>query len=202
MGFLDIIERVKAYLTRQSRVSLRALQREFDLDDEAVEELVEELVHVQRVAVLDGSALALAPSPMPVGAPEAAAAHAVREASVAMSPGVPEAERRQLTVLFCDLVGSTALGQRPVRPTWSSAATKRALAAGASDSPLFSKRRSDPSTSPSTESLRRRRPARQGRSTTRPGRTSPCRVCRSGRVGRNAIAARTTMLPLAARRPA
>ena len=58
MSFLDIIERAKAYLERHHRMSLRALRREFDLDDEAVEELVEELVEVQQVAVLDGKTLA------------------------------------------------------------------------------------------------------------------------------------------------
>ena len=48
MSFLDIIERAKAYLERHHRMSLRALRREFDLDDEAVEELVGELVQVQQ----------------------------------------------------------------------------------------------------------------------------------------------------------
>jgi class 3 adenylate cyclase len=105
--FLDIVERVKAYLTRHHRISLRALRREFDLDDAAVEALVDELVQVQQVAVLDGQALAwTGRSRPPTGAPETA------PAAVAESPSVPEAERRQLTVMFCDLVGSTPLAQR------------------------------------------------------------------------------------------
>jgi len=58
MSFLDLVERAKAYLGRHHHLSLRALRREFDLDDEAVKELVEELVEVQHVAVLDGKALA------------------------------------------------------------------------------------------------------------------------------------------------
>ena len=57
MSFLDIIERAKAYLERHHRMSLRALRREFDLDDEAVEELVAELARVQQVAVLDDKTL-------------------------------------------------------------------------------------------------------------------------------------------------
>ncbi len=31
---------------------------------------------------------------------------------LAMSSAAPEAERRQLTVMFCDLAGSTALSER------------------------------------------------------------------------------------------
>ena len=114
MSFLDIVERAKAYLARHHRVSLRALRREFDLDDEAVEELVEELVQVQQVAVLDGTALAWAhptASPTPAATPGKPATPTAPSEEVATSPPVPAAERRQLTVMFCDLVGSTDLSQ-------------------------------------------------------------------------------------------
>ncbi len=40
-----------AAFQEQGRVSLRALRREFELDDEALEELIEELVEIQQVAV-------------------------------------------------------------------------------------------------------------------------------------------------------
>ena len=115
MSFLDIVERAKAYLARHHRVSLRALRRELDLDDEAVEELVEELIQVQQVAVLYGGALVWAGptvSPTPAEAPGTPAAPAAQSEEVATSRPVLEAERRQLTVMFCDLVGSTTLGQR------------------------------------------------------------------------------------------
>jgi hypothetical protein len=39
-------------------VSLRALKREFDLDEEALEELIEELVDIQQVAVREENSLA------------------------------------------------------------------------------------------------------------------------------------------------
>jgi hypothetical protein len=58
MSFLEIVRRAKAYLEEQRRVSLRALKREFDLDDDDLEELVDELVVIQRVAVRDEGALA------------------------------------------------------------------------------------------------------------------------------------------------
>ena len=39
------------------------------------------------------------------------------EAAVVARP--PEAERRQLTVLFCDLVGSTELSRGSTQRTWA-----------------------------------------------------------------------------------
>src|SRR5437879_32959 len=57
MSFLDIVRRARLYLEEQQRVSLRALRREFELDDAGLEELVDELVEVQRVAVREGTAV-------------------------------------------------------------------------------------------------------------------------------------------------
>ena len=60
MSFLETVEKAREFLERNRRVSLRALQREFSLDDDALDELIEELVEIQQVAVRDGRALALA----------------------------------------------------------------------------------------------------------------------------------------------
>jgi class 3 adenylate cyclase/tetratricopeptide (TPR) repeat protein len=95
MSFLNTVRRAKAYLEEQGRVSLRALRREFGLDDDALDELVQELVDVQQVAAREGKFLSW------VGPASAAAS--------AAPPFSEEGERRQLTVLFCDLVGSTQL---------------------------------------------------------------------------------------------
>ncbi len=46
MSFLDTVARAKTYLREHGRVSLRGLKREFELDDEALGELVEELVDI------------------------------------------------------------------------------------------------------------------------------------------------------------
>ena len=43
----------RSYLHEEGRVSLRALKREFEIDDGTLDELVEELVEIQSVAVLD-----------------------------------------------------------------------------------------------------------------------------------------------------
>ncbi len=51
MGILDTVRRrAKTHLQEHGRMSLRVLKREFQLDDNALEELVEELVDVQQVA--------------------------------------------------------------------------------------------------------------------------------------------------------
>ena len=60
MSFLETVERARSFLERNGRVSLRALQREFDLDLDALDELVEELTEIQGVAVRDGRALSWA----------------------------------------------------------------------------------------------------------------------------------------------
>jgi hypothetical protein len=50
MKFSEVVEQVRAWLQRQGRVSHRALKREFDLDDEYLQDLKAELIDAQRVA--------------------------------------------------------------------------------------------------------------------------------------------------------
>src|SRR6202158_4731834 len=111
MSFFDTAARAKSYLREHGRVSLRALRHEFDLDEDALDELVEELVDVQQVATRAGKALAWIGAATPQvrdehATPIAAAARGSQAITAA------EGERRQLTVLFCDLVGSTPLSQQ------------------------------------------------------------------------------------------
>jgi hypothetical protein len=44
LSFLEIVDRARAHLQKQGRILLRALRGEFDLDDDLLEELIEELV--------------------------------------------------------------------------------------------------------------------------------------------------------------
>ena len=75
VGFLETVEQARAFLERNGRVSLRGLAREFELDDETLEELVEELVDIQRVAEREGRALAwVGPIPAAVSVAESAVA--------------------------------------------------------------------------------------------------------------------------------
>jgi class 3 adenylate cyclase/tetratricopeptide (TPR) repeat protein len=121
MAFLEKIRRAKAYLEEEGRVSLRALRLEFDLDDDQLEGLLEELVKVQRVAARQGDVIAWVG---PVGARPA-----VREPAAQVTSELPppealaarlaaEGERRQLTVLFCDLVESTKLASQLDPEDW------------------------------------------------------------------------------------
>ena len=111
MSFFDTAARAKSYLLEHGRVSVRALRREFALDDEGLEELIEELVEIQRVAMRDGNALAwIGATPLAVQDDSASPIDAAAEGAEATT--ATDAERRQLTVMFCDLVGSTDLSQR------------------------------------------------------------------------------------------
>jgi class 3 adenylate cyclase/tetratricopeptide (TPR) repeat protein len=107
MSFLETIRRAKAYLEEQGRVSRGALQREFELDDEALNELVDELVDIQQVAAREGKAIAWTAGTLQAGAPERVIGSPTHAGTLSA-----QAERRQLTVLFCDLVDSTALSSR------------------------------------------------------------------------------------------
>jgi class 3 adenylate cyclase/predicted ATPase len=99
MTFEEILDQAIAMLQRRGRVTYRALKRQFDLDDDYLEDLKAELIQGQRLAVdEDGTVLVW------VGGPDVSL---TTPPSAALPPS--EAERRQLTVLFCDLVDSTTL---------------------------------------------------------------------------------------------
>lgn len=50
MNILDIIRDVRRHLQESGRVSLRVLRRQYELDGDMLEELIEELVDVQQIA--------------------------------------------------------------------------------------------------------------------------------------------------------
>ncbi len=50
MNLLEVVREVRRHLEESGRLSLRMLRRQFELDDESLEEVVEELVDVQGVA--------------------------------------------------------------------------------------------------------------------------------------------------------
>ena len=61
-SLLRVVGEVRRHLEENGRVSLRMLRREYELDDDALEELVEELIDVQRVATREGNVLAWSPA--------------------------------------------------------------------------------------------------------------------------------------------
>jgi class 3 adenylate cyclase len=120
MDFYDVLAQVIALLQRQGRVSYRALQRQFALDEAYIEDLKTELIEAQRLAVDENGRVLVwtgeaGTTPTPPPSPPHALQPALQEVPpplVAPAPYIPDAERRQLTVLFCDLVDSTALSSQ------------------------------------------------------------------------------------------
>src|SRR5262245_21378101 len=119
----DILEQVNTLLRRQGRVSYRALKTRFNLDDEYLDVLKEELIDAQRIAMdEDGRILVwtgqaegvpLSASPLLQVEQQRPAQHdQPTQMTPHLAPHTPEAERRQLTVMFCDVVDSTKLSSQ------------------------------------------------------------------------------------------
>jgi class 3 adenylate cyclase len=130
VDFVAVVDQAIALLRQRGRVTYRTLKRQFQLDDTALEDLTVELIKGQRLAAdEDGEVLvwigdaaappargAVAPAPAPLPTPQAAALPQTAPPPAASS--TPEAERRQLTVLFCDLVDSTPLASQLDPEDW------------------------------------------------------------------------------------
>ena len=102
-------------LQQHGRATYRALQRQFDLDDAYLEDLKDALLFAHPVAdepgrglVWTGEADAMPTSP-PTPPPSADPEGSQSAGSGSGGPPPPDAERRQLTVMFCDLADSTRL---------------------------------------------------------------------------------------------
>jgi hypothetical protein len=126
---LDVVRDVRRHLEENGRLSLRMLRRQFELDDEALEEVIEELVEVQRVAKREGNALAWSgnaaaePRGSQVATPSAARdprsytpKHLVEK--ILTSRSALEGERKQVTVLFADVKGSMDLAEQLDPEAW------------------------------------------------------------------------------------
>jgi len=107
MTFEEILDHAIAMLQRRGRLTYGTLKRQFQLDDAALDDLKNELIEGQRLAADEaGRVLVWTGDPAtPVSPASPSSLHAPPPAAAAS----PEAERRQLTVLFCDLVDSTVL---------------------------------------------------------------------------------------------
>ena len=125
MRFSELVAEATQLLKNTGKISYRALRREYDLDDETLDDLKHELIEVHRVAAdEDGKMLvwsgpragASAPredstdTPTPVSYTPKHLADRIRQEQAAFeSRGLQEGERKTITVLFADLKGSTAL---------------------------------------------------------------------------------------------
>src|SRR5215831_18119271 len=121
MDFVAVMDQVIALLRQRGRLTYRTLQRQFQLDEVALEDLKEELIYGQRVAVdEDGRVLvwtgATGTTAPAVAAPTETAAPTpltytppYLAEKIFVSRSALEGERKQVTVLFADLKGSMEL---------------------------------------------------------------------------------------------
>src|SRR5262245_28631763 len=116
MDFYETLARIIEILQREGRTSYRALKRQFALDDEYLADLKVELIEVKQLAVDQDSTMLVwtgaASTPPPVSPPATPDTSRTQTETLPPAPLPPDAERRQLTVLFCDLVDSTVLASQ------------------------------------------------------------------------------------------
>ena len=117
MEFEAVLEQTIALLQRQGRISYGALKRRFQLDDAYLEDLKVELIEAQQLAHDENGRILVwagetASQPLTRDVQDAQAVHPRVERRT------PDAERRQLTVMFCDLVDSTHLANQLDPEDW------------------------------------------------------------------------------------
>jgi len=121
MDFYELVTQVLALLQRHKRVSYRALKRQFGIDDAYLEDLKEEFLYAHATTVeaddrgfvwtgdVEGTIDTPAPLPQSILAPLTQETASIQLTSPLGTSRTPEAERRQLTVMFIDIVESTSL---------------------------------------------------------------------------------------------
>jgi class 3 adenylate cyclase/tetratricopeptide (TPR) repeat protein len=121
MTFEEILDQAIAMLQRRGRLTYGTLKRQFELDDAALEDLKNELIKGQRLARdEDGEVLVWTGATVPPSVPAPTPPPVTAPAPLAYTPpylvekilttrSTLEGERKQVTVLFADLKGSTEL---------------------------------------------------------------------------------------------
>src|SRR5215470_20140015 len=127
MTFDEMLAQVLELLQRQGRVSYRALKRRFELDDDYIEDLKAEMLFAYPVVDEEGRGFVwtgeaegqpVSTSTQPAPQEVTSAIQSTQTAPPPHEPPPPEAERRQLTVMFCDLVDSTKLSSQLDPEDW------------------------------------------------------------------------------------
>ena len=121
MDFYAVLDKVIELLRSRGRLTYGALKLQFGLNDEQLEVLKEEIIAAQHLAMDEdgrilvwtgdvGGILKVASPPVqPTPPPPIQHDQPTQRVPLSTEPRTPEAERRQLTVMFCDLVESTQL---------------------------------------------------------------------------------------------
>ena len=121
MDFYELLDQVVALIRTRGRVTYRALRVQFQLDDEHLDALKEEILYAHP-QVVDDAGRGLLWTRTPVAAPPPAIAPAPTQdraplfytpphlaEQILTSRAALEGERKQVTVLFADLKGSMEL---------------------------------------------------------------------------------------------
>src|SRR5262245_40263207 len=129
MDYDELVAKVIELLQREKRVPYRVLKRRFELDDDYIEDLKIDLTEAKRLAVDENDRILVwvgeqaSPPPSLSPAPVAAAAPDQEREPLSYTPkhlaekiltsrSALEGERKQVTVLFCDLANSTPIAER------------------------------------------------------------------------------------------
>ena len=125
MSFIAKLQRAREVLSQQKRLSARALGREIELNGEALEELIEELIEIQQVARREGPALVWIDAPTSRAPVTPAPTRNPRDYTpkhladkILQSKSALEGERKQVTVLFADIQGSMQLATHLDAEAW------------------------------------------------------------------------------------
>jgi class 3 adenylate cyclase/tetratricopeptide (TPR) repeat protein len=124
MDYDTLLNHVIALLQREQRLSYRVLKRRLQLDDELLEDLTEDLIYAKQLAVdEEGRVLVWTGGSAAVPRPTAPPTQEQTRAPLAYTPkhladkilitrSALEGERKQVTVLFADVVGFTTLAEQ------------------------------------------------------------------------------------------
>ena len=108
MTFKEVLHEIVTWIRKDGRVSYRAIQRQFDeVDEEYLEDLKDAILYAHPVIIEDRGFRW-----NDTVSSESQSDQASGPISAAKSGRTAEAERRRLTVMFCDLENSTGLAQR------------------------------------------------------------------------------------------
>jgi class 3 adenylate cyclase len=132
MDFDTLFAQVIALLQREQRISYRVLKRRFALSDDDLTDLKDELIYAKKLAVDEDNRVLVwtghqaTPPPPPVPSTSEPTAHPAPDhereplsytpkhlaEKILTSRSALEGERKQVTVLFCDLANSTPIAER------------------------------------------------------------------------------------------
>jgi class 3 adenylate cyclase len=119
MTFDELLAQVLELLQREGRVSYRALKRRYNLDNEYLEDLKAEIIQAKKLAI-DEEGTVLVWAGEPTMTPPQVRAHELEPLSytprhlaekILTSRSALQGERKQVTVLFADVVGFSTMSE-------------------------------------------------------------------------------------------